>query len=140
MAEFIAQEEMNRNTGYWWSPDERHIAYTRVDESPVAEVERFEIDAEGVRVFKQRYPVTGQANADVKLAILALDSGAVAWADLGANDHYLARVAWFPGKRPPAGAAPVTRPEAARRIVVSRHRRRRPADVLRAQRYLGIAA
>ena len=26
MAEFIAQEEMDRDTGYWWSPDERHIA------------------------------------------------------------------------------------------------------------------
>src|SRR3954469_20961888 len=40
MAEFIAQEEMDRDTGYWWSPDERRIALTRVDESPVAEVER----------------------------------------------------------------------------------------------------
>src|SRR3954471_233735 len=38
MAEFIAQEEMDRDTGYWWSPDERRIALTRVDESPVAEV------------------------------------------------------------------------------------------------------
>ncbi len=96
MAEFIAQEEMNRNTGYWWSPDERHVAYARVDESPVEEVERFEIGAEGVRVFKQRYPATGHANASVTLAILALDTGAVAWADLGQKDYYLARVAWYP--------------------------------------------
>jgi len=96
VAEFIAQEEMNRNTGYWWSPDERHIAYTRVDETPVAEVERFEIGAEGIRVFRQRYPATGEANAEVRLAILSLDSGDVAWAELGREDHYLARVAWFP--------------------------------------------
>ena len=47
MAEFIAQEEMDRDTGYWWSPDERHIALARVDESPVTEVERFEIQATG---------------------------------------------------------------------------------------------
>ena len=47
VAEFIAQEEMDRDTGYWWSPDERHIALARVDESPVAEVERFEIQATG---------------------------------------------------------------------------------------------
>ena len=26
VAEFIAQEEMDRDTGYWWSPDERRIA------------------------------------------------------------------------------------------------------------------
>src|ERR1041385_730308 len=36
-AEFIAQEEMDRTTGYWWSPNDKLIAYTRVDESPVAE-------------------------------------------------------------------------------------------------------
>ncbi|HET9693490.1 MAG TPA: DPP IV N-terminal domain-containing protein, partial [Steroidobacteraceae bacterium] len=96
VAEFIAQEEMNRDTGYWWSPDEKHLAYARVDESPVAEIERFEIDAGGVRVLKQRYPATGHANAKVTLAILSLDSGAVAWCDLGAKDYYLARAEWYP--------------------------------------------
>lgn len=96
VAEFIAQEEMNRNTGYWWSPDERHIAYARVDESPVAEVERFEIAAGGARSFRQRYPATGQANAEVRLAILSLATGEAAWAELGDQDHYLARVDWFP--------------------------------------------
>jgi dipeptidyl-peptidase-4 len=78
VAEFIAQEEMNRNTGYWWSPDERHIAFTRVDESPVAELERFEVHAEGIRVLRQRYPAAGALNADVRLGVLALDSGDIA--------------------------------------------------------------
>jgi dipeptidyl-peptidase 4 len=96
VAEFIAQEEMGRDTGYWWSPDEKHVAYARVDESSVDEIERFEIDAGGVRVLKQRYPATGRPNADVKLAILALESGAVAWCDLGSKDSYLARVEWYP--------------------------------------------
>ena len=35
MAEFVAQEEMSRTTGYWWSPDERSIAFTKVDMAPV---------------------------------------------------------------------------------------------------------
>ena len=96
VAEFIAQEEMGRDTGYWWSPDEKHLAYARVDESPVDEVERFEIDADGVRVLKQRYPATGRPNAGVTLAILALDTGAVAACDLGRKDGYLARVEWYP--------------------------------------------
>jgi len=96
VAEFIAQEEMNRDTGYWWSPDEKHLAYARVDESPVAEVERFEIDATAVRVLKERYPATGHANARVTLAILALDTGEVAWCDLGSKDYYLARAEWYP--------------------------------------------
>ena len=96
VAEFIAQEEMNRDTGYWWSPDERHIAFTRVDESPVAELERFEVHADGFRVVRQRYPAAGAANAEVGLGILDLATGTIAWADLGRTDHYLARVNWFP--------------------------------------------
>ena len=50
---------MGRSTGYWWSPDDTRIAFTRVDESPVAEVERFEILADNVQVIRQRYPAAG---------------------------------------------------------------------------------
>ena len=96
VAEFIAQEEMNRDTGYWWSPDESHLAFARVDESPVAELERFEVQAGGFRVLSQRYPAAGAANADVRLGVIALDTGGIAWTDLGPTDHYLARVNWFP--------------------------------------------
>jgi dipeptidyl-peptidase-4 len=71
MAEFIAQEEMGRSTGYWWSPDDTRIAFTRVDESPVAEIERFEIMADKVQVIRQRYG-GGRRNALVS-CITALD-------------------------------------------------------------------
>jgi len=100
VAEFIAQEEMNRNTGYWWAPDESRIAWARVDETPVAEIERFEIHADSVKVVKQRYPATGEPNADVQLHVTRLDGGPATRIDLGANpDIYLARVAWFPDSR-----------------------------------------
>lgn len=98
-AEFIAQEEMNRDTGYWWSPDDTHIAYARVDETPVTEVERFEIYADAVRVVKQRYPAAGARNADVQLFVGAVPAGDArpVRVDLGPDsDIYLARVEWFP--------------------------------------------
>jgi dipeptidyl-peptidase 4 len=97
-AEFIAQEEMARTTGYWWSPDETHVAFTRVDESPVAEVERFEIYADAVKVVKQRYPAAGARNALVKLFVAPVaPNGATSELDLGHDtDIYLARVNWFP--------------------------------------------
>ncbi|HVW70415.1 MAG TPA: S9 family peptidase [Steroidobacteraceae bacterium] len=100
-AEFIAQEEMDRSTGYWWSPDEKHIAYTRVDEAPVPEVDRFEIYADGVKVVKQRYPAAGTANASVQLFVATLGQASTlppVRIDLGTNpDIYLARVNWLPG-------------------------------------------
>ncbi|MEP7243274.1 MAG: S9 family peptidase [Gammaproteobacteria bacterium] len=98
-AEFIAQEEMARTTGYWWSPDDRRIAFTRVDESPVAEIERFEIYADAVKVVKQRYPAAGGRNALVKLFVAETggQNGGAAEMNLGSNaDIYLARVDWFP--------------------------------------------
>ena len=97
MAEFIAQEEMDRDTGYWWSPDERHIALTRVDESPVPEVERFEIQATGASVVRQRYPSTGTRNARVDLFVADLAAENLLQLDLGSNpDIYVPRVDWFP--------------------------------------------
>ena len=101
VAEFIAQEEMDRDTGYWWSPDETRLAYTCVDETPVAETRRFEIGATDVRVVTQRYPYTGTANAKVELyvAALATPQDAVK-VDLGPDgDVYLARVQFLPDSR-----------------------------------------
>ncbi|MEM9402860.1 MAG: S9 family peptidase [Pseudomonadota bacterium] len=98
MAEFVAQEEMDRLTGYWWSPDSSAIAYARIDESPVTLEERFEVFAEGFNVFLQRYPSAGTPNADVDLGVVKLDTGDTTWLDLGIEkDIYLARVNWFPG-------------------------------------------
>src|SRR5688572_6481397 len=85
MAEFIAQEEMDRDTGYWWSPDERYIALARVDESQVAEVERFEIQATGARIVGQRYPATGARNARVELFVADLAAESRLPLDLGAE-------------------------------------------------------
>jgi dipeptidyl-peptidase-4 len=49
VAEFVAQEEMGRHKGHWWSPDDRYVAVARVDESPVKVVTRAAIGAEGTR-------------------------------------------------------------------------------------------
>ena len=95
VAEFIVQEELDRFTGYWWSPDESHIVYTRVDESGVDIVPRADIGPGGATVVNQRYPRAGRPNAVVDLFVRDLASGKVTALDLGANkDIYVARVAW----------------------------------------------
>jgi dipeptidyl-peptidase-4 len=113
-AEFIAQEEMGRFDGHWWSPDDSMIAFARVDESKVPVQRRFEINAEDTTVVEQRYPAAGQANAEVRLGVIRLADAAPAevaatssgsallpavaktrWVDLGADrDIYLARAEW----------------------------------------------
>ena len=94
-AEFVAQEEMDRATGHWWAPDDRHVAVERVDESKVKVVTRAAIGAEGTTLYQQRYPAAGTPNAAVELWIMTPDGASRIKADLGANpDIYLARVTW----------------------------------------------
>ena len=94
-AEFIAQEEMDRDTGYWWSPDERYIALQRTDESTVDVIPRLDITGGGARVIEQRYPRAGRPNAVVELYVHDRETGQRTKVDLGADaDIYLARVDW----------------------------------------------
>lgn len=96
-AEFVAQEEMDRNSGYWWAPDDSHIAFERFDEARVPLVRRFETHADGVEVIEQRYPAAGDANVAVRLGVVAPTGGAARWLDLGDDeDIYLVRVNWLP--------------------------------------------
>ena len=94
-AEFIAQEEMDRDTGYWWSPNERYIALQRTDESTVDVIPRLDITGGGATVIEQRYPRAGRPNAVVDLYVHDRQTGQRIKVDLGANtDIYLARVNW----------------------------------------------
>ncbi len=100
MAEFVAQEEMGRMTGYWWAPDESHIAFTKVDESPVDIITRSEIYANDIKMIEQRYPKAGTPNVNISLAVQNIASGERQWVDLGDNkDIYLARADWMPDSK-----------------------------------------
>jgi dipeptidyl-peptidase-4 len=98
LADFIAQEEMHRYEGYWWSPDEEHIAFTRVDEGPIAPSQRYEINAGEITIHPQRYPYAGESNARVDLRVVEISSGRVADIPWQLTDEdYLARAWWLTG-------------------------------------------
>ena len=96
-AEFVAQEEMARQTGYWWAPDDSAIAFERYDEAHVPVARRFEVYADRTDVIEQRYPAAGQANVEVRLGLVDPAGGTARFVDLGPNsDIYLTRVDWLP--------------------------------------------
>lgn len=96
-AEFVAQEEMSRLQGYWWSPDDSRIVVQRTDEASVGIVTRAAIGAKGTKVYDQRYPAAGTDNAVVELFVMNPDGSGSVKIDLGANlDIYVARVDWAP--------------------------------------------
>ncbi|HEY5338483.1 MAG TPA: DPP IV N-terminal domain-containing protein [Rhizomicrobium sp.] len=94
-AEFIAQEELARSSGYAWSSDEKYIALEHADMTGVAIVPRLDVGAKGAEVVEQRYPRAGAKNALVELYVAAVAGGARVKVDLGNDpDIYLARMDW----------------------------------------------
>ena len=91
-AEFIAQEEMDQHTGYYWAPDDSQIAYRRYDDAPVPVVRRFEIFADRTEVIDQHYPAAGDPNVAIELMVVNPATGEQRKIDLGADkDIYLVR-------------------------------------------------
>ena len=98
IADFLAQEEMNRYDGHWWREDEGQIAFTRVDLSPVRASHRFAADDQGPRVIEQRYPFTGEANPSVGLGLYEVSTASTRWIEYADDpEDYLARVAFTAG-------------------------------------------
>lgn len=105
LAEFVANEELDRARGFWWAPDGESLVVERYDESDVLVwhiADPANPEREPLRV---RYPQAGTANALVSLAVVPLSGGRVDvdWRSDAAFDghvlEYLAHVE-FSGAHP----------------------------------------
>ncbi|XP_049850605.1 dipeptidyl peptidase 8-like isoform X2 [Schistocerca gregaria] len=76
VAEYVMQEEFDRYTGYWWSPDctdkTMKILYVTVDESHMRVYNTPKAGISG-EVSKQVYPLVGDENAKFRLEIAQID-------------------------------------------------------------------
>ena len=96
-AEFVAQEELDRSEGFWWSPDGRYLAYQRTDERHIPLFPIVHLGRPQPEVEYHRYPFAGRENAHVQLFVLDLDSGstrAIPLPEVERGEAYLARVWW----------------------------------------------
>ncbi len=99
VAEYVAQEEMDRAEGYWWSQDGTHLAFVQADSTAIPLYPIVHQGGDDLAVEEHRYPFSGARNATVRLGVVPRDGAPddVVWMDLGPDaDVYLARVAWRP--------------------------------------------
>jgi len=97
-AEFIAQEEMDRRDGFWWSPDSKFIAYEQSDLSPVEPHYIGNPLQPQDKPVEFRYPRAGTANAVVRLGVVPAGGGTTVWVPWDVKAYpYLVRVAWQKG-------------------------------------------
>ncbi|KAK4784750.1 hypothetical protein SAY86_019118 [Trapa natans] len=108
LAEYIAQEEMDRKNGYWWSLDSRFIAFTEVDSSDVPHYRIMHQGKDSVGPEAEEdhsYPFAGASNVRVRLGVVPSAGGPITWMDLQcggsheseSEEEYLARVIWMHG-------------------------------------------
>lgn len=99
LAEFVAQEEMHRYTGYWWSPDGRSIAFEEADSSALETFTIADPLHPEAGATQMRYPRPGKANTQVRLGVTAASGkGKTVWVAWDREAYpYLATVAWQEG-------------------------------------------
>lgn len=95
LAEFVAQEEMSRFHGYWWSPDSQWIAYQQTDTSGLEIFHIADPMNPGKEPESWPYPRPGKKNADVKLGVISVTGGSTTWINWDRERYpYLADVSW----------------------------------------------
>jgi dipeptidyl-peptidase-4 len=94
LAEFVAQEELDRLSGYWPSPSGNMVAFEQVDESHIPVFPIVHQATPALEIEEHRYPFAGAENARLKLGVVSVVGGATTWMDLGSEDGYIARVDW----------------------------------------------
>lgn len=94
------EEILGRPTRYksfWWSPDSKHIAYMRMDESKVPMFPIYSEDGQHGFIEQTRYPKAGDKNPEVKVGVVNPDGGATVWADFNEkDDQYFGMPYWKP--------------------------------------------
>lgn len=97
-AEFVAQEEMSRYDGFWWSPTSEFVVYQRTDERDVEFVTILDPFDLGNKPQSWRYPRPGKANAVVELGVVPASGGETVWVEWDRGAYpYLATVRWSEG-------------------------------------------
>ena len=100
LAEFVAQEEMDRFDGHWWSPDSKWLVAQRTDHSGVERLRIMDPSNPTKAPEENPYPRPGMKNDDVRLAIFPAAGGAPVWVQWDREAYpYLCRVVW-PEKGP----------------------------------------
>ncbi len=95
LAEFVAQEEMGRVRGFWWSPDGKQLAYEEADNRGVEQLTIPDVAHPEHPPEPTYYPRPGKANARVRLGVIGAGGGATTWVHWDRDRFsYLARVVW----------------------------------------------
>ncbi len=93
--DWVYEEEFSFSQSYQWSPDGKHIAYYRFDESLVKEFTLTYYDSLYPREERYKYPKAGEQNSLVDIYVYDLTTGKKVKANVGTEtNQYIPRIKW----------------------------------------------
>ncbi len=82
---------------FWWSPDSKHIAFFRCDDTNVPVFPIYNSTGQHGFLENTRYPKAGDPNPEVKVGVVDVTGGKVIWADFNEKeDQYFGEPFWRP--------------------------------------------
>jgi dipeptidyl-peptidase-4 len=93
--DWVYEEEFGFTRAFFWSPDNKKIAFYRFDEAKVKEFAMTTYQGLYPGEYRFKYPKAGEMNSSVSVHIYHLDTKKIVDVDLGnAEDMYIPRIKW----------------------------------------------
>ncbi len=91
--DWVYEEEFSIINGWEWAPDSKSIAFWRLDQSNVPEINLAKWDSLYLNTDNQRYPKPGAKNSIVKIGVVNIENAKTTWMDIGEEkDIYVPRI------------------------------------------------
>ena len=93
--DWVYAEELKVRTSYFWSPDDRQIAYLQMNEKAVPTYPIVDYSQVHARADMQKYPNPGDPNPEVRVGVVDSGGGKPKWVTLPMErDDYIPRFGW----------------------------------------------
>lgn len=85
------------NKAFWWSPDSKHLAFMRFDDTQVPIYELPDDLGVHQKTKKEHYPQPGDPNPSVRVGIASVGNQGISWAHFDEHaDQYFGTPSWTP--------------------------------------------
>ena len=136
IADFAAQEELDRRRGFWWSPDSKQLLFQRSDVRPIDTIYVADARHNDKPPVLFKYPRAGRPNAVIDLGLISAEGGEPKWITWDRKYEYLARVQWPKGS--PLTLLVLTREQDKQALLVAENGALRDLGVPSADRWVNV--